>query len=107
MTKTRKASPTIDDIDRLIHEPARFILMAHLAVLDEADFVYLVRQTGLSAGNAGAHLKKLEAAGYLSAAKTFVDNRPQTMYAITDVGRQALRAYQETMSALLDALVGI
>ncbi len=67
MIKPRKPSPTIDDIDRVIHEPARFMLMAHLAVLDQADFVYLVRQTGLSAGNAGAHLKKLEAAGYLSA----------------------------------------
>lgn len=94
----------IDDIDRTIHEPARLILMALLSVVDEADFVYLVRRSGLSAGNAGTHLKRLADAGYLTVTKTFVDNRPQTMYATTEAGREALNAYHGTMTALLGSL---
>jgi predicted ArsR family transcriptional regulator len=96
----------IDRIDRVIHEPARFVLMACLSVVDEADFVYLVSQTGLSAGNAGAHLKKLSDAGYISITKAFVGSRPQTMFAATREGRQALRAYHETMVMLLNSLGG-
>lgn len=94
----------IDQIDRIIHEPARLLLMAHLSVVDEADFVYLVRRTGLSAGNAGTHLKKLVDAGHLTVTKAFVDNRPQTMYSTTEEGRDALSAYRRTMSAFHDSL---
>jgi DNA-binding MarR family transcriptional regulator len=102
--KTVNSGLTIGQIDRVIHEPARFALMAHLSIVEEADFVYLVRQKGLSAGNAGAHLKKLEGAGYVSVTKTFVDNRPQTMYSITERGRQALSVHRETMYGLLAAV---
>ncbi len=94
---------SVDAVDRFVHEPARFALLAHLAVVEEADFVYLVHQTGLSAGNAGSHLKKLEEAGYLTATKSFVDNRPQTMYALTEGGRSAFAAYRVVMRELLDA----
>jgi DNA-binding MarR family transcriptional regulator len=92
------------EIDRVIHEPARFVLMASLAVVDDADFVHLVRATGLSPGNAGAHLKKLAAAGYVTATKSFVDNRPQTVFSMTEHGRNALSAYARTVTALLAAL---
>jgi hypothetical protein len=51
-------------LDRLIHEPARLVLMANLAVVDEADFVYLSRQTGFTAGNISSHMARLENAGY-------------------------------------------
>ena len=38
----------MSDIDRLIHEPARLVLVSNLYVVDEADFVYLANRTGLS-----------------------------------------------------------
>lgn len=94
---------SIEEIDRLVHEPARFLLLAHLQVVAEADFVYLVHSTGLSAGNAGSHLKKLEAAGYVEATKQFVGNRPQTMYGLTKAGEKAFVGYRREMRALLDA----
>lgn len=104
MGKKSDAFTAIDRIDRTIHEPARLLLMAYLSVVEEADFVYLVRRTGLSAGNAGTHLKKLADSGYLTVTKAFVDNRPQTMYSTTEEGRDALSAYRRTMSAFLDSL---
>jgi len=98
---------TIDQIDRVIHEPARLALMACLSVVEEADFVFLVQQTGLSAGNAGSHLRKLCDAGYLSMTKTYSGNRPHTMFSATERGRDALVAYREALAAVLRSLEGL
>ena len=53
------------DIDRVIHEPARLMILAYLYVVESADFLFLMRQTGLTGGNLSSHLSKLEAAGYV------------------------------------------
>jgi DNA-binding transcriptional ArsR family regulator len=59
-------------IDKLIHEPARFNIMAHLYVIQSADFLFLQRQTGLTWGNLSSHLVKLEKASYVKVEKEFV-----------------------------------
>ena len=53
------------DLDRLIHEPARLVLVSNLYVVEEADFVYLSRQTGLTDGNISSHMSRLEGADYV------------------------------------------
>jgi len=89
------------DFDRLIHEPARLVLMSHLYVVEEADFVYLSRQTGLTAGNISSHMSRLEDAGYVAIEKGFVGKRPQTVYALTDGGREAFEDYRRHLGGLL------
>ena len=73
--RTRKAGSEdqlpINKIDRLIHEPARFTILAYLYFTESADFLFLMRQTGLTGGNLSSHLSKLEAAGYISIEKEF------------------------------------
>ncbi|MHC4959348.1 MAG: transcriptional regulator [Planctomycetota bacterium] len=91
-------------VDRLVHEPARLLLLAHLAVVDTADFLFLMRQTGLTAGNVSSHMGKLEAARYVSVRKTFAGKRPRTVFKLTPAGRKALRQYHADMSALLESL---
>ncbi len=68
----------IASLDRLIHEPSRYTLMAHLYVVESADFLFLVRQTGMTWGNLSAHLSKLDAAGYVVIEKEFLDKKPHT-----------------------------
>lgn len=89
------------EFDRLIHEPARLILMANLYVVDEADFVYLSRQTGLTAGNISSHMAKLEEAGYIHIAKQFVDKKPRTIYQLTQLGRGAFDDHKQKLNGLL------
>lgn len=89
------------EIDRLIHEPARLVLMSNLYVVEEADFVFLARRTGFTAGNISSHMARLEAAEYVTIEKTFADKRPRTTYALTKVGRTAFEAYRNEVSALL------
>ena len=90
------------EIDRTVHEPARLLLLLHLSVVDIADYTWLQQQTGLTAGNLGAHLAKLETEEYVAVTKTFVNNRPRSEYTITDAGRAALNRYVTTMRAVLD-----
>ena len=59
----------LNDIDRLVHEPARLMLMAVLYVVEGADFTFLMNQTGMTWGNLSAHMSKLEEAGYLEVEK--------------------------------------
>lgn len=89
------------ELDRLIHEPARLLLMANLAIVDEADFVYLSTRTRLTAGNISSHMSRLERAGYVHVDKSFVGRRPRTTYALTTDGRQAFERYRAQVDGLL------
>jgi DNA-binding MarR family transcriptional regulator len=95
----------IADINRLIHEPARLMILAHLYVVESADFLFLSRQTGLTAGNLSSHLSKLEEAGYLEIKKEFLDKRPHTMLSLTEEGRTAIRDYVQSMRQVLNGFV--
>ena len=91
-------------IDRAIHEPARLLITAHLYVVESADYVFLMQNTGLTWGNLSSHLSKLEAAGYVEITKEFVERKPHTMVKLTQEGRIAFDAYRRQMKALFDDL---
>jgi DNA-binding MarR family transcriptional regulator len=92
------------EIDRLVHEPARLMLMAVLYVIESADFTFLMNQTGMTWGNLSAHMSKLEEAGYLEVEKSFKGKRPNTMLRLTPEGRSAFQAYRLKMKQVLDHL---
>ena len=95
---------SLTEVDRLVHEPARLAVMALLYVVDSADFVFLMNQTGLTWGNLSAHLSKLEEAGYLTVEKTFKGKRPNTNLRLTPEGREAFRSYTGRMRQLFKDL---
>ncbi len=95
----------IADIDRLVHEPARLMILAVLHIVESADFLFLLHQTGLTRGNLTTHMSKLEAAGYIDIKKEFVDKIPRTLLCLTDRGREAFQTYRQGMIQVLD-LVG-
>ena len=96
----------IADIDRIVHEPARLMILAILYVVESADFVYLMRQTGLTRGNLSSHMSKLEAAGYIEIKKEFVDKIPRTLLRLTGEGRDAFETYRHSMMQVLEDLGG-
>lgn len=91
-------------IDRLIHEPARLMIMALLSVVESADFLFLMRQTGLTWGNLSSHLSRLEGAGYVEIEKEFRGKKPHTMLHLTQEGRSAFQEYRQSMKQVLDEL---
>ncbi len=88
------------EIDRLVHEPARLMLMALLYVIDSADFTFLMNQTGMTWGNLSAHMSKLE----LDVEKSFKGKRPNTLLRLTPQGRDAFQTYRQKMRQVLDGL---
>ena len=81
------------DVDRLIHEPSRSAILAVLSAVHSADFLYLLRETGLTKGNLTVHLSKLEAAGYIKIEKTYRGKLPLTLCSMTENGRLAFENY--------------
>lgn len=94
----------LSEIDRLIHEPARFQVMALLYVIESADFTFIMNQLGLTWGNLSAHITKLEEGGYLGVDKGFKGKRPQTMLSLTQNGRSAFQTYRQTMQKMFDEI---
>ncbi len=91
----------MNDLDRLIHEPARLRIVALLSGAKEADFLFLQRETGLTKGNLSSHLVKLEDAGYVQIEKTFRGKIPLTLARLTPEGHASFRRYRKSMSGLL------
>jgi DNA-binding MarR family transcriptional regulator len=94
----------VPDIDPVVHAPARLTILGILHVVEGADFVFLLRQTGLTRGNLSTHLTKLEAAGYVAVEKKFIERVPRTLLSLTEAGRQALRTYRQQMRKALGEL---
>ena len=94
----------IQSIDKIIHEPARLLIMAHLFVVESADFLFLQRQTGLTWGNISSHLRKLENAGYVKVEKEFIDKKPHTTLRLTEEGRRAFKDYRKNMKQVFEDL---
>ena len=91
-------------IDRVIHEPARLKIMAHLYVVESVDFLFLMNQTGLTFGNLSSHMTKLEKAGYVKVEKEFIGRKPHTMIRLTKKGRTAFLNYTKRMKQVFEEL---
>ena len=88
-------------IDDVIHGRMRLGIMVYLADVDAADFTELKTVLEATQGNLSVHLKKLEEAGYVAIAKSFVNNKPLTRVSITPEGRRAFADYLEAIGRLI------
>ena len=102
--KTSDDIQTLTTVDKVIHEPARLNIMTHLYVIESADFLFMMRQTGLTFGNLSAHMSKLETAGYIKIIKEFIGKKPHTMLKITEKGKQAFDEYRKQMKQFFNEI---
>lgn len=93
---------SLTELDRLIHEPARLLIVTILSTVESADFLFLQRQTELTKGNLSAHLSKLEEAGYIHIEKTFKGKLPLTVCKLTKTGQQAFNRYRQQMKLFVE-----
>ena len=95
-----------DELDPVIHAPARLRIAVTLATLDDGDnlsFTRLQELIGLTPGNLITHLRKLEDAGYVSTHKNGSGVTARTSVALTRSGRAALERYTTVVRQLLDS----
>ena len=93
--------PSLTEVDRLIHEPSRSVILAILVAIPSADFLYLQRETGLTKGNLTIHLSKLEKAGYIRIEKTYRGKVPLTLCQISREGREAFDDYRKQLKRFI------
>ncbi|HEV2196657.1 MAG TPA: transcriptional regulator [Candidatus Acidoferrum sp.] len=94
-------------LDKLVHEPARLVILTVLAEADEMEFRFLKEISGLNKGNLSGHLSKLEEAGYVAVEKFFRGKVPVTSLKITRAGRTALQQYRAQLKEVLHPKQGV
>jgi len=97
--------PELPELNPVIHGKLRLALLSLLSGVDEAEFTWLREKTGSTDGNLGAQLMKLEESGYVAVEKRFVRRKPQTLYRMTEIGREALAEYVGALKQLLGGAV--
>lgn len=91
-------------LNETIHQPVRLRIMASLVTLgpdEEVDFTYLRDLLEVTDGNLGAHLRKLEEAGYIDLNKLFVERKPRTFVSATKKGRKVFDEHVEALESIL------
>ena len=91
----------IAELDRVIHEPGRLMIVALLSAVARADFLYLQHETGINKGTLSSHLSRLEEAGYITVIKTYRGKLPQTLLSLTTTGRKAFEQYRKKLKEAL------
>jgi DNA-binding MarR family transcriptional regulator len=96
---------SLDELDSVIHAPARLRIVVTLATLsddDDLSFTRLQHLVGLTPGNLITHLRKLEDAGYVATHKAANGTGGRTGVKLTRHGRSALDRYRVVLRELLD-----
>ena len=90
------------EFDKLVHQPTRLRIFAHLYTHGETDFTTLMEDLGVTEGNLSSHLQKMEDAECIAVEKQFVDRKPQTTYQLTEHGREKFEAHVQTLETLIE-----
>ena len=73
-----------------------------LSSVQDADFLFIQRATGLTKGNLSSHLSKLEDARLVTIDKRFVGKRPNTNVTLTSLGRSRITQHWQQLERLRD-----
>lgn len=93
-------------LNEIIHQPVRLRIMALLSALPadlQVTFNSIKNTLDITDGNLGAHLHKLEEAGYVTITKTFVNKKPQTYVEITETGKKAFAEHSAALREILES----
>ena len=80
-----------NEFDCVLHEPPRLSILGQPHIVEMADFLFMIQQTGLTQGNLFSHMSKLEEAGYGDGQKEFVTTRWRMPLRLADDGREAFK----------------
>ena len=91
----------IDGLNKVFESKIRLDIMSVLVANGSADFATLKSLLELTDGNLASHTRHLEDAGYVRCEKSFIGRKPNTMYVITESGREAFAAHIDAMERFL------
>ncbi len=89
------------ELNPLLHSELRLGVMSILISVESADFTYIRKQTGTTAGNLSVQIEKLKEAGYIDVTKSFKGKMPCTTCKITQQGIEAFQQYIDALQSYL------
>ena len=76
-------------------------IMSILMVNDFVDFGTLKQQLQITDGNLASHLTALEKLQYIAVKKQFIAKKPNTSYAVTNMGKNAFSEHLNALEQLI------
>lgn len=89
------------DLDPLLHSQLRLAIISILLSVEEADFVFIRKKTGATAGNLSVQIEKLNEAQYIEVNKFIDGKRPKTVCKITKKGINAFDKYVKDLQTYI------
>ena len=77
--------------------------MSVLAVNDSLDFNALKEFLDVTDGNLATHIKKLEKENFIEVKKSFIDNKPNTKYLMTNDGKEAFENHLKVLETIINS----
>ena len=99
-------SNSLAQLDKLLEHRSRLGVCVLLADAEKIAFSSLKKLVKETDGNMGAHLRKLEGAGYVTVDKRFEKRKPVSWYQLTGKGRNALRNHLKGLQGLIEGMGG-
>lgn len=92
---------SIDELHKAFESRVRLGIMSALAVNDALDFTSLKEYLDVTDGNLATHIKKLEKEGFIEVEKSFIDNKPNTKYFMTEAGKTAFDEHLQVLEEII------
>ncbi|MFD2532591.1 winged helix-turn-helix domain-containing protein [Gracilimonas halophila] len=92
---------SFEDLHKAFENRVRLGIMSALAVNDSLDFTSLKEFLEVTDGNLATHIKKLEQEGFVEVEKSFIDNKPNTSYSMTQTGKKAFEEHLAVLEQII------
>ena len=91
----------LEGLDTAFEHRARLAIAVLLARHGEINFAHFKQELGLTDGNLGAQLRRLQDDGYVDLRREFVARKPVTWYTLSATGRKALDRHLAALRAVI------
>jgi len=92
---------SINGLHKAFESRIRLGIMSALVVNDRLDFNALKEFLDVTDGNLASHIKALEKEEFIAVEKTFIGKKPNTVYFMTQAGKQAFDDHLKALEKLI------
>lgn len=91
----------IENINKAFENRIRLGIMSVLLVNDSVDFARMKEMLDITDGNLASHITALEKLEYVIVSKQFIGKKPNTTYAVSQLGKTAFLTHLNALELLI------
>jgi len=93
----------VNHLNKAFESRIRLGIMSVLLVNDWVEFTELKEMLQVTDGNLASHLTALEKLAYVQVRKQFIGKKPNTSYAVSEIGKEAFNEHLNALEKLIKA----